>query len=411
MANSSPSLKQTQVWISVLLAVFLFTGTLLLASCDLLGPRQALPSSPQALQARQLYHNVWLLVKQEFVDPSTNGQDWQRWEHMYDTQLHTLDDAYVAIETMLASLNDPYSRFLTPHDANDQDMHIDAKLFGVGIQIAQRDTHIVIIAPIEGSPAARAGLRPLDEVVKVNNIPVVNLSMDDVANRIRGPKGTSVQLTLKRGKTVMTQSIVRDEIILKSVYGKALTPDIGYIRIASFIGQDTANEFRRELLKHQHDKGLIMDLRGNNGGLLTNAVDVSDMLLDKGVIVSIVDRGRYKEVINAQPGALFDKPMVVLVDEGSASASEIVSAALQENDRAKLIGTKTFGKGLVQKIYNVNEGAEVNLTISKYLTPQGHNIDKRGIQADIKVPFSLEDLKHNRDPQKDKALSVLKSML
>lgn len=103
--------------------------------------------------------------------------------------------------------------------------------------------------------------------------------------------------------------------------------------------------------------------------------------------------------------------MVVLVDEGSASASEIVSAALQENDRAKLIGTKTFGKGLVQKIYNVNEGAEVNLTISKYLTPQGHNIDKRGIQADIKVPFSLEDLKHNRDPQKDKALSVLKSML
>jgi carboxyl-terminal processing protease len=202
--------------------------------------------------------------------------------------------------------------------------------------------------------------------------------------------------------------MIRDEIVIKTVFGQPVSKDIGYIRLSSFISQDAPEEMRQKLLAQKNTKAMILDIRGNNGGLLPNALDISDMFLDHGQIVSVVDRDGAKRVFEAKTGELYPKPLVVLIDAGSASASEILSGALKDNHRATLIGTKTFGKGLVQKINYLQDGSEINLTISKYYTPLGYDIDKKGIEPDIPVNYTESDFLHNRDPQKDYAIRYLR---
>lgn len=358
-------------------------------------------------QAIELYHEAWQVAFTEFVDPTFNGQNWYRWKDRYNDQIQTREDAYLAIRTMLASLNDAYTRFLEPKMAQDQNMHIDSRLFGVGIQIAGKDNQILVISPLEDSPAQKAGIKPLDKIVEINGEPTMNMEIDDAVDRIRGPKGTPVTLTVIRTGQRMTFRLVRDEIVIKTVFGKPVSKEIGYIRLASFISQDTAHEMKAQLEAQKETKALILDVRGNNGGLLPNALDISDMFLRGGQIVSIVDRKGSRRTFEAERSQLYNRPMVLLIDEGSASASEILGGALKDNKRATLIGSKTFGKGLVQKISYLQDGSEMNITISKYFTPAGHDIDRRGIKPDMTVSFTEQDFQHNRDPQKEAAIQYL----
>jgi carboxyl-terminal processing protease len=402
--------------LSVVLFFIIGFGLMMVQGCSVLNQPVGLfgPVSQQVKNkdsAISLYHEAWQLVRDEYVDPRQNGQDWYRWEHKYDKVLKTQDDAYAAINTMLASLNDPYSRFLDPRRAEDQNMHIDSRLFGVGIQIAEKDNQILVIAPIEDSPAEKAGVRPLDRIMRINDEPIADMEIDDVVDRIRGPKGTPVTVTFLRDGKEKTFKLIRDEIVIKSVFGDPVSKDIGYIRLSSFISQDASAEMRKKLMSQNKTKAMILDLRGNNGGLLPNALEISDMFLKGGKIVSVVDRNGVQKVFEDQPAQLYDRPLVLLIDGGSASASEILSGALKDNDRATLIGTKTFGKGLVQKINYLEDGSEMNLTISKYYTPGGHDIDKKGIAPDILVDFTMDDMKHDRDPQKARAIQFLKEQL
>lgn len=363
-----------------------------------------------------LYDNVWRLINSKFVDQSNNQQNWAKWRHKYDNQIRTNEDAYVAINTMVASLNDPYTKFLDPKEFADETSSIKGSLKGIGIQIGVKDGKLMVIAPIEDTPAERAGLQADDEILEIDGVSTKGITVDKAADKIRGKEGTQVTLLVKRKDLApKTYTITRAEIEIKSISQKLPTDmtipnDFCYIRLSSFISRNAATEFGNILNTNRNKKGFIIDLRSNPGGLLTNAIYISDMFLDGGTIVSTVDRDGYKETQRASAGVYTKKPVVVLINKGSASASEIFSGAMKDNHRAVIIGEQSFGKGLVQEINKLPYESGINITIQKYLTPNGTDINKKGITPDIVVKLTEDDVKNKNDLQLKKAVEVLSKM-
>lgn len=369
-----------------------------------------------AYQSSDLYDDVWGLINTKYVDQTDNMQDWNSWRHKYDRYIKTDEDAYVAIETMLTSLDDPYTKFLDPKSFAEETSSIKGSLKGIGIQIAVKDGKLMVIAPIEDSPAEKAGLLADDEVLQINGESTKGMSIDKAADKIRGEEGTTVELLIKRKDEVKKYTIVRKEIELKAVSTKVpndvkINNDIGYIRLSSFISKNAGKEFENILIQSRDKRGFIIDLRSNPGGLLTNAIYISNLLLSKGVIVSTVDRDGYKETQKSIGRPVTNKPLVVLINKGSASASEIMSGALKDNKRAVLVGEKSFGKGLVQEINRLPNNSGVNITIQKYLTPNGTDINKKGIEPDITVELTEADIKNKDDKQLKKANEVLQDLI
>ncbi len=383
----------------------LFTFSMLLFA------QPALAGSPQ-----DIYDQVWKLINRKYVDVNQNGQNWHKWRHKYDNVIRTNEDAYVAIDTMLSSLDDPYTRFLDPDEFADEKRAISGTLYGVGIQIGIRDDKLMVIAPIEDTPAARAGLETNDIILEIDGLSTKGISIKKAADRIRGPKGTAVNLLIKRGDEEITFKIVRDKIDIKAISIKIpktakIDGNVGYIRLNSFLCHSASDEMKDAISKLNGKDGYILDLRSNPGGLLTNAIYISDMFINSGYIVSTVDRDGYKETQRASRNILTIKPLVVLINEGSASASEILSGALKDNGRAVLVGTKSFGKGLVQEINRLPDGAGINITTQKYLTPNGTDINKVGIIPDIEVKNTKEDIENKKDRQLEKANQVIKNLI
>jgi carboxyl-terminal processing protease len=375
-------------------AILLFSG------CQL---KQYLPFLPQSAMKppQQVYDQAWEALKEEYFDQSMNHQQWDHWRHHYDKLLMDNDDAYQAIHTMVASLDDQYTRFLPPREMKEQTIHIDSKLYGVGVHIAVKNGKLYVVAPLPGTPAEEAGLKSMDIILKVDEKATAALPIEEAADLIRGERGTYVSLEILRKNKQFKVKLMRDEIKIKSVFDKSIKahPEIGYIRLNSFIGEDTYQDMVETLKKMNNKKGLIVDLRGNFGGLLSNAVEISDLFLENGEIVKILDRQGLSKSYEAEPSVLSDKPLVLLVDAGSASASEIFAGAMKDHHRATLVGTKTFGKGLVQKIVNLPDGSGMNITVSRYLTPNGRDIHKHGIQPDIEVHLSHKDIVKRNDAQ------------
>ena len=363
-----------------------------------------------------LYDKVWKLIDEKYVDQTNNMQNWNSWRHKYDKYLKTDKDAYVAIETMIASLDDPYTKFLDPKDFADETSSIKGSLQGVGIQIATKDGKLMVIAPIEDSPAEKAGLLADDEIIEINGESTKGLSIDKAAEKIRGQEGTTVNLKIKRKDKMLSYDIVRKKIELKAVSTKIpndvkISDDICYVRLSTFINKRAGKEFRNVLIENRDKKGYIIDLRSNPGGLLTNAIYIANMLLPRGVIVSTIDRDGYKETQRVFGGCVTQKPIVVLINKGSASASEILSGALKDNRRAVLVGEQSFGKGLVQEINRLPDDSGINITIQKYLTPNGTSIHKIGVKPDIVVELTEEDIKNKNDKQLKKANEVLLELI
>ncbi len=362
---------------------------------------------------QSLYDRAWKLINAKFVDQTNNEQDWSRWRHRYDNYIKDDEDAYVAIDSMVTSLNDVYTKFLNPKDFKEENESIQGELQGIGVQIGVRDGKLLVIAPIEDTPGERAGLKAEDEILEINGKSTKGITVDAAADQIRGPEGTQVILLVKRGKEPAKEyKITREKIEIKSVSTKApefvkIPDNLGYIRLSSFISRNATAEFEQALVEHCNKDGLIIDLRSNPGGLLTNAIYIADMLLDSKVIVSTVDRDGYKDTTRATQRLITDQPIVVIINGGSASASEILSGALKDNERAIIVGKKSFGKGLVQEINRLPGGSAMHITIQKYLTPSGTDINKKGIEPDYEVDLTEEDVKKERDPQLSKAIEVL----
>lgn len=404
--------KQILIFISLVLALFIFNKILMgefLTNSSITNTNELL--NTQQVTSQKLFDQSWRIIKSDFYDSKLNKQDWNRWKKHYKGKIRTDDDANVAINTMLESLDDPYSRYLSKKDYAEQNTSIDSKITGIGVNISSLGGKTYVVSVIEGTPAFSAKLKAGDIVIKVNGKSIAGMKTSEVADLVRGPENTIVELTVLRRKKIITKKIERKEIKIKTVKS-SVDKNIGYIQVITFIGSTTPSEFVAALEKTSKTKGLIIDLRGNTGGLLPNAIFIANMFIDKGNLVSIVGRNGYKRNIYAQESDyVVNKPMLVLVDGGSASASEILSGALKDYHKAKLIGTKTFGKGMVQKIIPMPNETGLNLTIAKYLTPLGHDINKKGIEPDIEVKLSEKELFQKEDIQLNKAKTILAKMI
>ncbi len=359
------------------------------------------------IQPDELYEFVRSIVDQYYLDPNYNNQDLSIWslDRRYKGKINTYDDSKKAIQTMLASLGDRYTRFLDKDEYKDELQAIDAKLPGIGIQIGlDKSQKIVVIAPIQGTPAFKAGLMPKDEILEVDGTSTKGLSIEEVANKIRGTPGTNVKLLVLRGDQKKEYSITRAEIKMEAIpegQAKKVNENICYIHLSTFISHDAAKEFSDKLTQLGNCPGLIVDLRNNPGGLLDNAISIANIFLDNNLdIVSTVDRDGYvfTKTTDDKRLANYKGKLIVLVNEGSASASEILSGALKDHGRAILVGEKTFGKGLVQLVRDLPDGSGLNITTAKYLTPNGTDIHKIGIQPNYKVKLTEENLKNKEGP-------------
>ncbi len=370
--------------------------------------RQALINHEE-IAPQKLFDKTWRVISREYYEPTLNHQNWYRWKEHYRNKIKTDEDARIAIDTMIASLNEPYTRFMPQKDFEDLTTSITSKIYGIGVNIYSNAGKIEIFNVMPATPADFAQLKQGDIITAVNGKDISGMNVSDVAAIVRGPENSVVELTILRNNKKLTKKIKRKEIKIKSVKSSVLDNHIGYIQILSFMSGTTPNEFLEALENTKNTDSLILDLRGNTGGLLDNAVFIADMFINNGTIVDIIYRNGYKKSIKAQDEHFgLQKPVVVLVNGASASASEILSGALKDTHKATLVGRKTFGKGLVQKVVPLPNQTGVNVTIARYLTPNGTDINKLGIKPDIEVGNEFDFFVGNqRDEQLEKAKEVL----
>jgi carboxyl-terminal processing protease len=375
---------------------------------------------------KELLDEVWQVVDKQYVDATFNQKDWRaiRTQYVVKGNYKTKEEVYKAARQMLKNLNDPYTRFMDPKEFRDLQVETSGQLIGVGIQLSQNEKtkRLEVIAPIEDTSASKAGILSKDIITKIDGKSTVGMDVNKAVQLIRGKEGTTVKLTILRdGRQTLEFNLLRQQIEIHPVEAKYRPKElngIGYIRLKQFSANaSTEMGAAIQKLESQGANGYVLDLRSNPGGLLYGAIDIARMWLNDGKIVSTVNRQGTGDVSVANQSAITKKPLVILVDGGSASASEILSGALQDNKRAQLVGVKTFGKGLVQSVRPLSEGAGMAVTIAKYYTPSGKDINHAGIKPDVEVKLSkaqIQALVKDRakvatvaDPQYAKALQIL----
>lgn len=362
---------------------------------------------------KEIVDEVWQIIYRQYVDGTFNQVDWQAVRTEYLNKKYTdKQQAYKSIREMLKKLDDPYTRFMDPKEFKNMQVDTSGELTGVGITIGlDEDTKkLTVIAPLEDTPAFKAGILAKDVITKIDGKSTKGMDTSEAVTLIRGEPGSKVKLTISRNGKERDYLITRAKIEIHPVdYSLKQTPAgrTGYIRLKQF-SANASKEMREAIrdLEKKNVDGYVLDLRNNPGGLLFSSIEIARMWLKDGTIVSTIDRKGVVEKEAANGRSLTEKPLVVLVDKGSASASEILSGALQDNKRAVLVGSKTFGKGLVQSVRPLEDGSGVAVTIAKYHTPSGKDINKAGIKPDIKVELSDEQRQNLWLKQRDKLATL-----
>ncbi len=333
-----------------------------------------------------------------------------------DRYVEEVDDSRLlegAVRGAVEALDDPYSYYLDPQQYRNLMIRATGEYQGIGIIVGIKDGYVTVIAPIKGTPAERAGMQGGDRILRVDGRDITNLTLDEVAQLIRGPAGTKVTLTISRPgrEELLTFEITRARVKIVSVEHEMVAPGIGYLRITTF-NENTPAEVREALddLRACDMKGLILDLRHNPGGLLSQCVEVADHFVPPGPVTEIISREGKSEVLKADSPPL-GVPLVVLVDRGTASASEILAGAIQDTGTGILVGTRTFGKGTMQHLINMPDGSGLKLTTARFYTPEGRKIDGVGLEPDVAVPvpedFNPFAVPREEDPQFQKALQII----
>jgi carboxyl-terminal processing protease len=358
-------------------------------------------------------------------DPSVKadfGTFWQAWkllrdEHLKGASLEEKNLVYGAIDGLVDSLDDPNTVFFPPEDGKKFEEDVRGNFGGIGAEIGIRNDQLVIIAPLKDSPAEKAGIKSGDKIIKIDGEPTDDIKVNDAVKKIRGEIGTKVTLTIHRADWEKTKDFVitRGQIVVPTIEHKMLEGEVAYIRVRSF--NENAPQMFFEAAKELLGKGIngvILDVRDDPGGFLEVAVDIAGWFMPKGSVVAVQefrDPSQKRTFKTVGPGFMGQVPIVVLINQGSASASEILAGALRDNLNAKLVGEKTFGKGTVQELKRLRDGSSIKLTISHWLLPKGDLIEKNGIKPDYEVKISEEDAKAGKDPQLEKAQQIIKGLI
>nr|WP_156818579.1 carboxyl-terminal processing protease CtpZ [Cyanobium gracile] len=356
-----------------------------------------MPAAALALNdAQQLVVEAWRLVNQSYVDPGQlEAVQWRRLrQKTLEQPISSSLEAYAAIEAMLAPIDDPYTRMLRPEEFATLRSSTQGRVTGVGLQLGRRagDQRIVVIAPLDASPAADAGIVSGTEILRVDGTPAEALGLEGTAARLRGPAGSDVLVALRTPSGQESEVLLdRREVDLQPVRSHRLISEghsLGYLRITQF-SEPVPQQVRSALAALTAPgssgpiEGLILDLRNNSGGLVAAGLAVADGLLDGDPIVETQDRGGIADRQQAGPGQLYGGPLLTLVNAGTASASEILAGSLQDSGRSRLAGSRTFGKGLIQTLINLSDGSGLAVTVARYLTPSGRDIQNQGIEPDV----------------------------
>ncbi len=346
-----------------------------------------------------LFWEAWQIVEQEFFGELPDPQEL----------------TYSAIQGALKALDDPATILVEPMTSEDQMIDLRGTYEGIGALVAiDENDQVIIVSPFDGSPAMRAGIRAGDVVLKVDDVAVTGMPLGEAVRLIRGPKGSTVRLTIVREGEAepLVMEVIRDEVQLATVGGMVLEDGIGYVRISLF-SERTSQELEKTLreLMGENLSGLILDLRNNPGGVFPSAaVEVTSQFLDGGIIVYEQFNDGREQAYSAKRGGLAtDIPLVVLVNQGTASNSEVVVGALQDHDRGVVIGEQTFGKGSVQRVHELSDGSGLHVTMARLLTPDRHPIHEEGLTPDIVVPFTEEDFLQGMDTQLERAIEYLET--
>lgn len=383
--------------------------------------RAAWKDSPKAV-----VDQAWQIVYREYVDPTFNKNDWLAVRReLLSKDYSSKTEAYTALRQALAKLEDPYSRFMDPDQYRALTDQTSGELSGVGMRLrADEKTKIIsVLEPLRNSPAIQAGVKAGDQILMIDNRSAKGMTVEEAASLIRGEVGSKVKIKFARDNKPFELTITRARVEVPSVESSVKQEEgqrVGYIRLNQFTTH--SQEEMQLTVKSLVGKGVdsfVLDLRGNPGGSLKACIDISRMWINEGPIVKTVDRDNANEVYEANRSALTDLPLVVLVDKGSASSSEIFSGAVKDNKRALLVGTETFGKALVQSLHSLSDGSGIAVTIAHYYTPDGTDISKKGIKPDIEIELTEEQQKFlasnqdaiatvQSDPQYAKAVQLLR---
>lgn len=362
----------------------------------------------QNIAPKRLYVNAWRKIRNEYYDISMNNQNWYRWRYRYLNQIVTPDDADVAINTMLASLNDQPSVFLRTEQYKKQKVVMDAHITGIGANLKQQKNGIVVDNIIKNSPADIKELEIGDFLLKINDVDIEKYDLTSLSNITSDKSKKTIKLRIKRNGKLIDKEINISDINIKNMEYYISDDNIAYVRIENFMGTDAVKDFGNILQKTNGAKALILDLRNNYGGILTNAINMADLMISNELIVSLESRGNYFFRIFAKPYTTFEnKPVVILTNNSTASSAEILAGTLRDNLGAIIVGEQTYGKNTIQKVIPLQNMTGLLLTTGKYILPKGEDIYQIGLTPDIVISNTSK----NNDTQLEIAFETVDVML
>lgn len=397
-----------------IVAVELYLDSTKLLNFNFLYKRLDKITAAQKIAPQRLFVNVWRTVRNEYVDSSMNRQNWMRWRNRYLKNIKTMDDANVAINTMLISLNDPYTKFLMTELYTKQQQILDSKVYGVGIIFNNNGNKIVVDNVLENSPAQKNQILPGDTIVSING--------RDVSKGVDNPKilfdyisdNNAVNIKVKRDNKIIERTLKKSEIPIKTMKYKILPDKIAIISLATIMGEKAIKDFIQIIKITNNAKTIILDLRDNYGGILSNAIEMANYMLDEEKILSIESRGNNKLQIYASNENIFEKKnIIILVNKNTASAAEILAGTLKDNLGAVIIGENTYGKNSIQQVIPMPNNTGLIVTSNKYILPNGEDIHNTGISPDIYMR-DRKTLKYNmkqKDVMMEKAIEIARNMM
>lgn len=361
----------------------------------------------QYIAPNRLFVNSWRTIRNSYIDESLNNQDWTYWRKRYFKHIRTLDDANVAINTMISSLNDPYSKFLLSNSFARQKIVIDSKISGVGVLFDKTGNDIVINHVFTNSSAANENIQAGDIIVSINGQDVNNIPMEKLIEELSSGKKEKIDIVIKRNNVLIKKQLTKKDIFISTMSYKITRDNIGVVTLSSVTGKKSIKDFKNILIKTNSTKGLIIDLRNNYGGTIVNAILMANLMMNEKEIIRIKSRvNREYEIYSENERIFIEKPVVVLVNEKTASAAEIFAGTLQTNLNAVVVGENTFGKNAIQQVLPMHNRTGLIITTDKYILPDGRDIDQIGLVPDVLIEPIV-----GKDVQLEKAKKLINEVV